>query len=155
MTVNCLPSPVPVICITAPPIPNLDPSSDLSIPYNSVCKVPAQPTFPPNGETPNDNDDDPSSLGDATANACLVDEIAASTDSVRIPATTTAAITDIVLYHMCENYYIFLISDTKDSSSQRVYTVRRIGMAEMNVTKDSSSQRVYTVRRIGMAEMNV
>jgi len=56
---------------------------------------------------------------------------------------------------MCENYYIFLISDTKDSSSQRVYTVRRIGMAEMNVTKDSSSQRVYTVRRIGMAEMNV
>ena len=75
MTVNCLPSPVPVICIVAPPIPNLDPSSNcVRYPYNCVCKVPAEPTFPPNGETPNDKD------GDVLANACLVDKIAASTE---------------------------------------------------------------------------
>jgi hypothetical protein len=56
-----------------------------------VCvRVPAELTFPPNGETPNDK-----VIGGARANACLVDEIAASTDSVRIPATTTATITDI------------------------------------------------------------
>ena len=84
MTVNCLPSPVPVICIVAPPTSE---PSEVSLPDKLTRKVPAEPTFPLFGNAPNDKD------VDVLANTWLV--VAASIDNVRIPATTMAAIPDI------------------------------------------------------------
>ena len=53
MTVNCLPSPVPVICIVAP---STGEPSEVSLPDKLTGKVPAAPTFPLFGNAPNDKD---------------------------------------------------------------------------------------------------
>ncbi|HYA83918.1 MAG TPA: hypothetical protein VEH06_10780 [Candidatus Bathyarchaeia archaeon] len=52
--------------------------------------MPAEPTFPLFGNALNDKD-----VGVNCPNAWLVDDVDASIESVRMPAATTAAITDI------------------------------------------------------------